>query len=293
METKRMDSEIIIGGLTADSPTTKLRAARALVAKAAQGITRVLSGCLFEGATEANTVSAYRCKHSAGQWLSDGVVVGESAVDPRTLGDNFDAYTLHGADFVPPTSPGVSVAVAFVAYIADGVGKVCAICSAAAAAAPRAPTLAQIRAALKLVHGADWDGWNGLVLGRAVYSRNRADAIKVDGVIAENDVFTLTCNGIEVSVTADADDIDADVAEKLRAAATTLLADEPVTIAGATDTVLITADTGATYTLTVAKTSVAGTIVATNGDTVTGVFTDPSTNAAHAAERAAGSLFSE
>lgn len=273
-----------------------VQGARSLVISALKGRSRVLRGLAFAAATAGTSTAAlYRVKHAAGAVLVDGKAIIEAAADPLILigaGKNIDAaIDLDGGDAEVLAAAGKACWCVLLSLFVDGVGKMVAVFGDAADNGDEAaPSYAQIRAALAEKYGDDWDGVAGVVIGRVKFQRQKVITYTAAGTIAENDELTITINGTDYTVTADGDDVAADIGGKLRAAIDTNEAG--VTCSGTGADVILTADTGETFTSSSSADNDA-TLEGVQADTITETITDPDANAALLAERSAGALWED
>lgn len=302
--TENMDSAALLAKFPLDNQQVSrterekglvdLKSLRALVALAARGVTRILSGNVYSQATAgASTIARYRLKRTAGGVLVDGHSFIENEVEQIfcPAGDaNVDSYKISGADAELIAAAGYSVIARNVFLLNDGVGKEVAVFGAAAlTGAQVAPTKAQIRACLAEVFGADWDAANGFISGEVLWQRKKVINYVVAGVVANAATFTIIINGHTYTYTAT---VPADDAAAVGAGLRALIAanEAGVTCGGADANVLLTATAAGTTFTSSSAASGAGTLVGTQADTMTETITDPTANAALLTERSAGSL---
>lgn len=260
---------------------------------------RVDSGLVPSSPTTASTTALYRCDLSqglakvAGLWathdaLADAVQIGSG----QWAGG---AYALDGSDAVV-LSAGSTAWLAVVAVRVTAGHVLCAVMGDAAQDGAEVEiTDAQIRTALDAALAATPAGVlvglnteSFLVLARYKVQRTTKVTWTIGGTVAENDTFAITCNDIESEITADSDDVAADIAGKLRTDLGTELVAEDVTVSGTGADVVITADTGKVFTFSEDKSSAAGTITPAQADTLTQTVTNSLTDSDLLNERCNG-----
>jgi len=288
---KLRESDALIKRLFSSEETSRDDAVRELCVAISSARTRVLSGLAFSAASSAPTLTVYRCKYSAGAALIDGEAEILGATDPLVLiGEGaIVGLTLDGDQAAVLDEAGQAVAVAVAVVEGGELAAVFGDVDDSGANDPIHPTLDEVRAAL--IAADPWLGWDrmtGMVIGRLEIERHKVVTYTPAGSIVEGSEFAIVINGTAYTVTADSDDDATAIAGKF---VTAIGENEAgVTVSGTT-TVVLTADAGTTFTSS-STASGDATLAGVQADAVGFTFVDPSTDEDHAAERAAGSLFS-